>query len=144
MESKIRLAEKRDLPSLLYLMDQLSPHNSQVDYQKAEKVLSDIINDDDYKLIVYEEDGKVVGTALLLIQKNLSHGCRPYGHIENVVVDSNYRGKGIGKSMLKYLIEEAKKYNCYKIVLNARNGAEHFYESVGFRKTNGTGMRIDL
>ncbi len=144
MESKIRPAEKRDLPSLLDLMNQLSPYSSQIDYTKISETFSSILEDKFYRLIVYETDDKIVGTALLLVQKNLSHGGRPYGHIENVVVDSSYRGKGIGKEMLEYLINEARKYNCYKVILNGRKGTEGFYESAGFKRTDETEMRIDL
>ena len=144
MESKIRPAEKRDLSSLLDLMNQLSPYSSQIDYTKISETFSSILEDKFYRLIVYETDDKIVGTALLLVQKNLSHGGRPYGHIENVVVDSSYRGKGIGKEMLEYLINEARKYNCYKVILNGRKGTEGFYESAGFKRTDETEMRIDL
>jgi len=144
VESKIRPAEKRDLSSLLDLMNQLSPYSSQIDYTKISETFSSILEDKFYRLIVYETDDKIVGTALLLVQKNLSHGGRPYGHIENVVVDSSYRGKGIGKEMLEYLINEARKYNCYKVILNGRKGTEGFYESAGFKRTDETEMRIDL
>ncbi|MDP8012779.1 MAG: GNAT family N-acetyltransferase, partial [Nanoarchaeota archaeon] len=143
-EYRIRLAQKKDLPSLLDLMNQLSPYSSQIDYTEISETFSSILKDKFYRLIVYETNGKIVGTALLLVQKNLSHGGRPYGHIENVVVDSSYRGKGIGKEMLEYLINEAKKYNCYKVILNGRKGTEGFYESAGFKRTDETEMRIDL
>ena len=42
-------------------------------------------------LLVATIDGVVVGTADLLVVQNLTHGCRPWAIVENVVVDDGKR-----------------------------------------------------
>lgn len=96
----IRKACPEDLLDLIRFLYQLSPlkewevHPS---HGKFEEVLAKINSDENNYLVVAENGGKIVGTATLLIQLNLTHEARPYGHVENVVVDETYRGRGIGR-----------------------------------------------
>jgi phosphinothricin acetyltransferase len=54
--------------------------------------------------------------------------------IEDVAVNKDHRGKGIGKSLVEKLIEIAKQKNCDKIVLNTSEKNSKFYEKIGFEK----------
>ncbi len=147
MQSNVRLAKTKDINELLAVLYQLSQkkdEDKKVSKAKLENTLAEILKNKDYTLAVYEYDGKIVGTATLLLQLNLSHGSRPYAHIENVVTDNNYRGKGIGKELISYLIEKAKKMDCYKIILNCSEENISFYEKCSFVKTNEVEMRLDL
>ena len=59
--------------------------------------------------------------------------------IEVIVVDSNYRRKGIGKMLYNNLLDKAKKENVDSIELNVwafNNAAIHFYESLGMSVKN--------
>lgn len=87
---RVREVKIEDLDDVLSLLYQLSPskENESPKEGDLEDILKSIIESEDQKLYVLEDDGKVVGTATLLVQRNLSHGGRPYGHIENVVIDS--------------------------------------------------------
>ena len=55
------------------------------------------------------------------------------GLIEDVAVDSNYRGKGIGIKLIQNLTSEAKNMGCDKIVLNSSKDNISFYEKSGFK-----------
>ena len=82
------------------------------------------------ELIVAEEDGEVIGTTMLMIVPNLSHKALPWAVVENVVVDSDYRRKGIGRLLMDYCEAQAKKAGCYKLQLlsnKSRNEAHQFY-----------------
>lgn len=71
----------------------------------------------------------------MYIIPNLTRGGKSIGFIENVITDTEYRRKGIGKTVVKNAIEHAKAQNCYKIILqsgNKRTDAHKFYESIGF------------
>ena len=91
------------------------------------------------------ENGKVLGRAYLYIMFNDLHK-EPFGFLEDVFVEEGNRGKGIGTKLVKEVIAEAKKQNCYKIICTSRyeNSAVHdLYEKLGF-KDYGKEFRIDL
>ena len=145
-KEKIREAKKEDLEQLLSLLFQLSPgaDDSIGSEEVLQKIFEKMIEDENYHLCVYEFDGRIIGTAILLIQLNLSHQGRPYGHIENVVTDKDCRGKGIGKKMIDYLTGKARERNCYKVILNCAKHNILFYQKCGFKETGEVEMRIDL
>ena len=142
---KIRQANITDLNILLDLLCQLSPIKAvdgSADDKDLQRTLEKIITDDNYCLCLCEYDKKVIGTALLLIQLNLSHHGRPYGHIENVVTDKDQRGNGVGARMVEYLVQQARKRNCYKVILNCTKRNISFYKKCGFTETGEIEMRI--
>ena len=47
---------------------------------------------------------KVVGTGSVLIQQKIIHNMGKVAHIEDVVVDNNLRGKGLGKELINHFI----------------------------------------
>lgn len=84
-----------------------------------------------HKIIVLEENNKIIATGTLLIENKLIHGISKVGHIEDIVVDKYCRGKGIGKKIISFLINEAEKNNCYKVILNCKKNFIKFYENCG-------------
>lgn len=144
-EVKFRLAQKHDLGHLIRVIGQLS--STGYDNENMENfstAMKQIIESEYIKMAVAEMGQEVIGTATLVLQPNISHGARPYGHIENVVVDQPHRGKSIGKGLVKYLVEIGKKENCYKIVLNCTQSNAVFYETLGFSRTGEVEMRMNL
>ncbi len=109
-----------------------------------EKIFDEIDREPRRHLVVAEVDGKVVGTADLIVAANLSHHGLPWAVVENVVVEESMRRKGIATLLLKHLIDLAKQSGCYKITLSSnkkRAAAHRFYESLGFDQY-GYGFRI--
>ena len=95
--------------------------------------------------ITAEEAGQVVGRAFLYVLKNELHK-EPFGFLEDVFVDADYRNKGIGKQLVEKAIVEARSRNCYKLIGDSRfeNEAAHrFYERLGFKK-QGYEFRMDF
>ena len=80
--------------------------------------------------IVIEINNIIVGVASLYIIEKLT---RKMGLIEDVAVDSNHRGKGIGIKLIQNLTSEAKNMGCDKIVLNSSKDNISFYEKSGFK-----------
>ena len=62
-------------------------------------------------IFVYELNKQLVGSITLIIESKLIHNGYSVGHIEDLVVDKFSRDKGIASQLIKYCIEEAKKYN---------------------------------
>ena len=81
-------------------------------------------------MVVYERN-TIIGVASIHIIYKLS---RTLGLIEDVAVNKDHRGKGIGKSLVEKLIEIGKQKNCDKIVLNTSEKNSKFYEKIGFEK----------
>ena len=90
-----------------------------------------IFSSDEVDGIVAMEEGNVLGYASIHYIKKIT---RKSGIIEDVVVEENQRGKGIGKLLVKNLIEKAKKNNCDKIILSSSEKNLKFYEKLGFQK----------
>ncbi len=92
----------------------------------------------------YILDDKTIGRAFLFIIYNDLHQ-KPYGFLEDVFIEEEYRGKGIGKELVKKVIEKAKEIGCYKLIATSRFERENvhkFYESLGFKKW-GYEFRLD-
>jgi len=86
-------------------------------------------------LLVAAIDGHVVGTVDLLIVPNLTRGGASWAMVENVVVDSGQRRRGIGRALMSDVYQRCQRIGCYKIQLlsNKHRGEAHaFYRSVGF------------
>ena len=90
-----------------------------------------IFHSDEVDGIIAMEEGNVLGYASIHYIKKIT---RKSGIIEDVVVKENQRGKGIGKLLVKNLIEKAKKNNCDKIILSSSEKNLKFYEKLGFQK----------
>ena len=89
------------------------------------------INDPSSITMVVCEGNTIIGVASIHIIYKLS---RTLGLIEDVAVNKDHRGKGIGKSIVEKLIEIGKQKNCDKIVLNTSEKNSKFYEKIGFEK----------
>ena len=89
------------------------------------------INDPNSTTMVVCEGSTIIGVASIHIIYKLS---RTLGLIEDVAVDKDHRGKGVGKSLVEKLIEIGKQKNCDKIVLNTSEKNSKFYEKIGFEK----------
>lgn len=82
--------------------------------------------------VLVKDKEKIIGCLRILPK-----GRYPSISIGRVVVDKNYRHRGIGTEMLKLGIEKAIEiYDCEKIVLGAQVYAKKMYESVGFIQTD--------
>lgn len=84
--------------------------------------------------IIREKEGiLLVGTGTIIIEPKIIHGGKSVGHIEDIVVHPQYRGKGIAQTILNLLVDYSK-LSCYKVILNCNPNMEQFYNRVGFDK----------
>jgi len=97
-------------------------------------------------LIVAEADGRVVGTLQLTFIPYLTHRGSRRAQIEAVRVDSSLRGGGVGRKLIGWAIEEARRRDCRMVQLTTdkrRADAHRFYESLGFVASH-EGMKLGL
>lgn len=78
---------------------------------------------------VAEEDGKIVGYGgMLLIAGE--------GDITNIAVEESFRGRGIGREILEFLISKGQQAGLDSFTLEVRvsnQTAIHLYQSMGFQ-----------
>jgi GNAT superfamily N-acetyltransferase len=96
--------------------------------------------------VAEDEEGGLIGTLALIVVANLSHRGKPWAIIENVVVDEEQRGKGVGAQLVRHAVELAREAGCYKVALASnkqRAEAHRFYQRLGFTATH-EGFRYDF
>eukprot|EP00766_Chilomastix_caulleryi_P003442 gnl/Chilomastix_caulleri/4524.p1 GENE.gnl/Chilomastix_caulleri/4524~~gnl/Chilomastix_caulleri/4524.p1 ORF type:complete len:147 (+),score=62.10 gnl/Chilomastix_caulleri/4524:323-763(+) len=81
-----------------------------------------------------ETDNIVVGSASLIIEPKLIHGCASAGHIEDVVVLDCCRGTGLGKKIIGQLVAIASQKGCYKVLLDCAPHNVQFYAKCGLEE----------
>jgi glucosamine-phosphate N-acetyltransferase len=142
MEVTFRLVTPDDFGSgFLEVLNQLAPVRS-YDEKHFHDVWKEMVTQGKH-VYVGEIEGKVVCTGTLLLERKLYYGGCYFGHIEDVVVDEGYRGKGIGLKLIKWLIEDAKSNNCALIVLDCMDDKVDFYIKSGFYR-RGNQMNLDF
>ena len=91
---------------------------------------------DNIEIFVYTIDEIPIGMATILVEQKIIHGGKCVGHIEDVVVDKQHRGKGIAKTLLQHCIAYGKNNNCYKVILDCGPDMISYYENCGFSSKN--------
>ncbi|PIT87699.1 MAG: GNAT family N-acetyltransferase [Candidatus Magasanikbacteria bacterium CG10_big_fil_rev_8_21_14_0_10_40_10] len=105
-----------------------------------------IVKNDCQAIKLIAKDGnKIIGRAYLYLIANDLHD-RPYGLMEDVFVEPDYRKHGIGSQLVNALVQEAKAQKCYKLIgcsRNERPKVHELYQNLGF-KDFGKEFRMDL
>jgi GNAT superfamily N-acetyltransferase len=129
----IRTAQSADADILQSLYRQL------IDDENVRVTASQIeVLDDDARtrLLVCEIDGRVRGTVLVCLCADAMYAGQPFAVVENLIVDQEFRGNGIGQALLREVERFCLSRNCSKMMLlssASRVDAHHFFEQVGLR-----------
>jgi GNAT superfamily N-acetyltransferase len=91
----------------------------------------------DVTVYVAEDDSGAVGTACLSVLPNITYDCRPSAFIEAVVVKYEHRRRGLARTIMRHVLQDAGLAGCYKVQLlthkrHATDGAHDLYRSLGF------------
>lgn len=92
--------------------------------------MSDPINNEG--IILAKDGDKAVG----MIWGEVMSTPTKHGQIANFVITKNYRGKGIGRDLIRSVIKFFVKNNASHVQINARNMEKEgkLYEKYGFKK----------
>ena len=127
-----RNIERKDLDQVFLLLNQLkNMDTSTVDKDKA---WSDFINNTSSNSVVGLYNDKIVAYGSVVVENKVRGELA--GHIEDIVVDSEVRGKMIGVSLIKELIKVAENKGCYRITLFCKETLVNFYSRNGFEVNN--------
>lgn len=132
---KIRDLTIDDLEGLIKLLEQLWI-GKPIDRDAVKKVIEKGLKSDNQIYICATEDEKVVGYCSLTIKNNLWMSAN-LGNVDELVVDSDYRNRGIGKLLMNEIQKIAKRHGCKGLELDSafhRTSAHEFYSKLGFEK----------
>ncbi len=142
MKSLIRLrpAKEADVNEMSQLLLQLfSIENDFVpDRDKQSRGLKLLLDTLGAYIVVAEEQGRVVGMASLQVLVSTAEGGY-VGQVEDVVVDKECRGKGVGTALLDHLHKWAQDNGLTRLHLGAdkeNSAALQFYSRSGWKQTS--------
>ena len=127
-----RNIKKKDLDQVFVLLNQLKQID--IDNIDKDKAWSDFINNTGSNSVVGLYNDKIVAYGSVVVENKVRGEVA--GHIEDIVVDSEVRGKMIGVSLIKELIKVAKNKGCYRITLFCKETLVNFYGRNGFEVNN--------
>lgn len=144
-----REAVRADLPAVLALLadDVLGKSRDFTEVDAAyEKAFADIAADPRNQLIVADVEGEVLGCMQLTYIPGLGRHGAERQLIEAVRVRSDLRGRGLGRQMMTWAVDQAKQRGCALVQLTtdkSRHDAHRFYVSLGFTPSH-EGMKLAL
>ena len=151
MQLKFRQATREDLPEIVRMLadDFLGATRERYENPLPEsyiKAFEEIEADKNNELIIAETAGKVIGTLQITFTPSISFQGGKRATVESVRVDAKYRGQSVGRELMLWAIERAKKENCVAMQLTTnsdRKDAHRFYENLGFKRSH-LGMKLYL
>jgi glucosamine-phosphate N-acetyltransferase len=130
-EPVIRELQEKDFQKgFLNTLDTL--RETSINEDKALEIFKHIKSNPNHIIIVAEVNGIIAGSTTLLIESKFIHDGGIVGHIEDVVVKKEFQGEKIGEKIIRYVLELAKKHDCYKTILDCSDEVKPFYEKIGF------------
>lgn len=132
-----RAAQEEDLPALLDLYRQLIPDANPTlpAMQDALEYINSL--NDGGMVVVAELEGRIVATCQVVVYHNLVRAPKVKAEIDSVVVEEAYRGRGLGKAMMRWAMMELERRGCAKIIVAtsySREVAHRLYSSMGFEE----------
>ena len=143
--NSVRRAEARDIPAILNLLVQVDMvhHNGRPDLFKgpatkysAEELRAIIADEETPVFVCADERDRVLGHGFCVMQH--SGGQLMVEHttvyIDDICVDENARGQGVGKALYEHILAFAREQGAYNVTLNVWScnpGAMAFYEKLG-------------
>lgn len=126
---------------VVFAFNRLIPQLTKFSLPPTREILADMADSDaTHIFLAYFPDhqGQIVGTATLATFQSPTG---IHGWIEDVVVDQDYRHRGIGKDLTEACIQKARELGLLEVNLSSNPGrvaANNLYQSMGFiqRETN--------
>lgn len=136
---ELTVFSEKDFPGFSALMDELDG-----ELAFSADSLRAAVADPAVHLYLAREGDEIAGCASLCVFDALS-GRK--GSVEDVAVLSPFRGKHIGRSLVEYVISEARRLGLVELQLTSkphRIAANRLYPSLGFVKTETNCYRLKL
>tara|TARA_R110001592_G_scaffold299524_1_gene570525 strand:+ start:8709 stop:9143 length:435 start_codon:yes stop_codon:yes gene_type:complete len=131
-----RLIQPTDIDEVFFLLQQLT----KIDYSLRNKseCWDNFISNTSSNAIVGIYKNKIIAYGSIVIENKIRGEVA--GHIEDIIVDKNIRGKNVGVSLINKLINIAKIKKCYRVTLLCNENLINFYSKNNF-KLSGVAMK---
>lgn len=130
----VRRCASADFDGVVPLLRELWPDN-QLDLAALRVVWGSALTSASQVYVCATDSDSVVGFGSLSWKNNLwQEGL--LAHVDELVVQSQHRGKGVGTKILGYLTDLARAKGCKRLELDSahhRTGAHEFYAAQGFK-----------
>ena len=132
MNNEITLKELTSIEEMLQTFDLLKILYPDFTNEKYTELLEEIIPHNYKQLAAYHND-KIVGVSGFWIATKIWSG--KYLELDNVIIERDYRSKGIGDQFVKYLKQKATDEKCNMMACDVYTDnfkAHKFYMNQGF------------
>ena len=127
-----RPIQESDIKEVSTLLNQLKKKDvNSIDFKKA---WNDFSSNSSSNSVVAIYEKKIVAYGSIVIENKIRGEVA--GHIEDIVVDKELRGKMLGVKLVKKLIKIGESKNCYRVTLFCDKKLISFYERTGFKVNN--------
>lgn len=82
-------------------------------------------------IINHDSSFEIIASGTIIIEPKIIREGRSVGHIEDIVVSKEMRGKGISQKILNILKLIAREKNCYKVILDCNEEVKNVYTKNG-------------
>jgi ribosomal protein S18 acetylase RimI-like enzyme len=136
MNMKIKKADEENIPQIIALMREFADYENLLDYCEVTEERLKIALFGETKVadaVLAFEDETPIGYAVFYPNFATFRGQRGL-YLEDIFIKKEYRGRGVGEMILKYLAKSAKERGFERIdfqVLEWNTPAIKFYEKLG-------------
>jgi ribosomal protein S18 acetylase RimI-like enzyme len=140
--TRLKEANEQAVADIGLLLQQLR-ENPEEHHTSLEE-LRTIVEDNNIALLVVKDGERIVGMASLYMMTKFS---KRTAEVEDVVVDSGYRGKGLGEKLMQAVIDTARAEHIKTLHLTSRPervAGNKLYQKLGFelKKTNPYRLKL--
>ena len=126
------LKKEHSIDNYLNLLKQLSILDPITISKNVFDNFIDNLNDNHIVIVMVDVNlNIIIGSTTIFKEQKLIHNMGKVAHIEDVIIDKNYRGYGLGKKMIETANSISKE--CYKISLNCSSENVGFYQQLKFK-----------
>lgn len=132
---QLRQCSGEDFDNVLALLQQLWPAET-LDRKRLRAVYERSLSSEAHANLCATEGPQLIGFGSLTLRNSLWQAGW-LAHVDELVVDRNYRRQGIGTRLLQELLAVAQQRGCRRIELDSafqRDEAHRFYEQQGFQR----------
>ena len=139
---RLKEANEQAVADIGILLRQLRENPEE--HKTSVEELRQIVEDKNVALLVAKDGERIIGMASLYIMTKLS---KRTGGVEDVVVDSTYRGQGLGEKLMQAIIDTARAEHLKTLYLTSRperTAANKLYQKLGFELKQTNPYRLKL
>lgn len=136
---------ERDLESLAGLYKQFWGEDSSLEKMRA--TFRRLSNNQNYIFLGAKQDDCLAGSVMGIVCEELYGECRPFMVVEDFIVDTDHRRKGVGSQLMHELERRAVDHDCAYIIFvteQDRTTAHQFYQSLGYSLDKYKGFKKRL